>query len=123
MASMLDSAIKEMVAQGFKGRLSKGVLRRTVVTARDDRGNPSSSTVRSYAFDGIRDSFNAAFAAQAGIKETDVRILIIAGSLKVAPTIDDKVFIRGQWFQLRRLVDTDPAGAHFVFAGFEIKAP
>ena len=123
MASLLESQLRKQIAQGFKGRLLTGTLRRVTVTAVTDKGDTQTSTAKTYSFDGIVDKFSAAFAVAAGIPETDVRILIIAGSLSVTPIKDDQIKIRSEWFQLRRLIDRDPALAHYVFAGYAIGDP
>lgn len=123
MASLLDSFIKNTVAQKFKGRLSVGSLRRETNLTLDSAGDPVAGPPTFHPFEGIRDTFSAFFAAQAGIPLTDSKILIIAGSINTIPTQDDKVLIRGQWFQLRRLTARDPANATFEFAAFEIAPP
>lgn len=123
MGSPLESAIKKQVAAAFKGKLLKCTLRRVGAVTVDDFGDPIASTPSTWQFDGIVDKFNAAFAAQAGIAVTDVRILIIAGSLATTPEKDDQVKVRDEWYQLRTLVERDPANATYVFSGFKIKTP
>ena len=123
MASLLESAIKKQVASALSGKLLTGTLRRVGHSTVDTYGDPVAGTPATWAFDGIVDTFSAFYAAQAGIAATDVRILIIAGSLSVTPTKDDHVKLRDSWYQLRRLVEADPAGATFIFAGFEIGDP
>lgn len=123
MASPLESAIRAQVASAFRGRLLTGTLRRTTYGTVDAFGDPVLGSAQTWTFDGIVDSFSAFFAAQAGIPVTDSRILIIAGSLATSPQKDDQVKLRDTWYQLRRLVEQDPAGATFIFSGFEIDAP
>ena len=82
---MTISSIRDAVAQGFRGQLLSCTLRRATVTSRDANGDPVATAFRDYPFDGIRETFNAAFAAAAGIPVTDVKILIIAGSLAIEP--------------------------------------
>lgn len=89
----------------------------------DANGDPVPGTPQTWSFDGIVDTFSAYFASQAGIPVTDVRILIIAGSLATTPEQDDQVECRGVWHQLRRIVERDPANATYTFAGFQIKDP
>lgn len=123
MVSLLDKSIAKTVAQGFKGQLLTGTLRREVTKTVDDAGDPATSTVTTYPFEGIRDTFNAVYAAAAGIPVTDVRILIIAGSIKTVPVMDDKIFIRSSWYQVRRITEIDPANATYTLAAFACKAP
>jgi hypothetical protein len=86
-------------------------------------GDPVPGAASTWTFDGIVDSFSAFFAATAGIPATDVRVLIIAGSLATVPQQDDQVAFRGEWYQLRRLVERDPANATYIFSGFKIEDP
>lgn len=119
---LLDGEIKKAIAAGFKGKLLTGTLRRVAYGNLDSKGDPA-VTSADYTFEGFRDNFTAFYAAQAGIPVTDARILIIAGSILVAPKKDDKVLISGEWYQLRRVVEVDPAGATYTMAGFSIEAP
>lgn len=122
---LLDGDIKKIVASGFKGLLLKGTLRRVTVASLDAYGDPATKTITTYSFEGIRDSFSAQYAAAQGIPVTDARILILAGSLNpvVEPRQDDQINIGGQWFQCRRVLAVDPAGATYTLAAFVIKAP
>ena len=124
MASLLESAIKKQVAAAFSGKLLTGILRRVGHSTVDAQyGDPVAGTPETWSFDGIVDTFSAFYVAQAGIAATDVRILIIAGSLSTTPSKDDQVKLRDSWYQLRRLVEADPAGATFIFSGFAIEDP
>lgn len=119
---ILDT-IRAEIAAGFKGKLRTGTLRRTVAVALDSAGDAATATVHDYKFDGIRDSFDKRYAAQAGIPETDVRILLIAGSLSVVPRQTDKILIDSAWFQVRRIVEIDPATATYTLQAYQIEAP
>lgn len=123
MASLLESKIKDQVAAAFKGQLLTGTLRRVVSTSLDSLGDPVPGTATTYSFDGIRESFSAAYAAQAGIPITDVKILVIAGSLSVNPKKDDQIKIEGQWHTVREVLGVDPAGATFELQAYEIEDP
>lgn len=126
MASLLESAIKKAVAAGFKGRLCKGILRRETVIALDDFGDSTPDSAATFKFDGIRESFDAAYAQRAGIPVTDVSILIILGSISTTPVQNDKLYIGKpffKWHQVRRILEVDPAGASMRVQAFEIVAP
>lgn len=123
VASLLESSIRQQVATAFSGRLLTCTLRRVEESALDAKGDPIPGAATTWSFDGIADSFSAMFATQAGIPLTDVRILIIAGSLATVPEQDDQVKVRSEWFQLRRLIERDPANASYTFAGFRIEDP
>lgn len=123
MVSPLESAIKKQVAVAFKGKLLTCTLRRITTSSVDSYGDPVPGAATTWAFDGIVDKFNAAFAKQAGIQTTDVRILIIAGSLTTTPQQDDQIKVRTEWYQLRDLIERDPANATYIYSGFKITDP
>jgi hypothetical protein len=123
MVSLLESEVRNRVRAAFAGRLLTGTLRRVASSSLNAYGDPVPGTASTWTFDGIVDSFSAFFAATAGIPATDVRVLIIAGSLATVPQQDDQVAFRGEWYQLRRLVERDPANATYIFSGFKIEDP
>lgn len=133
MASMLEGIenfVRKEVAKGFKNQLVKGLLRRELASTVNSFGDPVPATVEEYDVEGIRDNFNARFAAGAGIPVDDVRILLIGGLIAPAtdPRKDDKIRMRGtdgltRWHQVRAVLTVDPANAHYVLQCFEIPAP
>ena len=125
MASLLESAVKKQVAQAFKGKLLTCTLRRVTAGGVDDFGDPVPGSDLTWPFDGIVDKFDAMFAKISEINVTDVRVLIIAGSLDTVPQKDDqvKVNVRGDWYQLRDLVERDPAQATYVYSAYSIPDP
>jgi len=123
MASLLESEIKKQVASAFKGVLLSGTLRRVASTTVDSFGDLVPGTATTFSFEGIRESFNAAYAADAGIPVTDIKILIIAGLLDTDPIKDDQILIRGQWHKVRAILERDPANATHVLQCFEIVDP
>lgn len=123
MTSPLVSQIRNEVASAFAGKLLTCTLRRVASSSLNNYGDLVAGTATTWSFEGIAGSFEAEFAARAGIPVTDVRILIIAGSLATTPVKDDQVYVRDTWYQLRQLVKRDPARATYVFAGYEIPDP
>lgn len=123
MASLLETKVKALVGAGFRGRLLVGKLRRETPATTDARGSPVPATPVDYPFEGIRDSFDASYAARAGIPLTDVKILIIAASLSSAagqPKQGDLIFIRNAWHKVRRIMAIDPANATYTLQAFEV---
>jgi hypothetical protein len=123
MVSLLESEIKKQVASAFKGVLLPGTLRRVASTTVDSRGNPVPGTATTFSFEGIREKFNSTYAANVGIPTTDIKILIIAGLLDTDPIKDDQILIRGQWHQVRAILERDPANATHELQCFEIEDP
>lgn len=123
MASPLEAQIKKAIYQGFRGKLLKGTLRREQPSSVDTLGDEVQGAPATYSFEGIRENFDAAYAAKAGIPVTDVKILIIAGSISVEPKQNDKVQIRGAWHQVRRILAIDPASASYSLQAYEIPDP
>lgn len=116
---MLESQIRNEIAKGFKGRLLKGSLTRsTPGGGLDSYGDPVAVTTRSYPCEGIVESFKATFRAIAGIPDTDVKILLIGGLVEVEPQKDDRITFRGVTYQVRQILEIDPANATYVLQGY-----
>lgn len=123
MASPLLNLVRNEIKKGFQGQLLPGTLRRkSPGTVVDGFGDVTSSTFSTHTFNGMVDTYSAFYRKQAGIPDTDVKILIIAGSLAVEPQKDDQVKIRDTWYQLRDK-ETDPAIAAWECQGYEIPDP
>lgn len=128
MVSLLEGTLKARIAAGFKGKLTTGTLRRDTAGAVDSAGDATTPTVTTYTINGIRDSFSASYLAQTGIPITDVRILVLLGSVVPAttPVEDDAIYLNApwnRWHQVRRVLEIDPAGASCLLQAFEIPAP
>lgn len=123
MVSQLESQIRKAVADGFRGQLLPGTLLREAPTgSNDEYGDPEFGEPSSHTFEGMVDTYSQFYSAQAGIPDTDVRVLIIAGSLDITPIKTDKVKIRDKWYQIRE-IRTDPALATWECQSFEIADP
>jgi len=125
MPSLLQNKMAEMIAKGFKGRLLTGTLRREGATTVNEFGDPVISSVDTFSVEGIRDNFAAHYAVLYGIPQSDVRILLIMNLIKPAttPKKDDKIYIRGAWHQVRKILELDPASATITLQCFEIEDP
>ena len=123
MTSFLP-AIRKGIAKGFRDKLSKGKLRRRTPILNNFNDVQTLSYV-DYNFDGIRENFDAAWAARALIPQTDVKILIILGSLPstIVPNQNDLIYIAGFWHQIRRVLEIDPASASASLQAFVIDGP
>lgn len=118
---MLDGQIRNAIAAGFKGKLLKGSLTRTTPGGGLDKyGDPVTPTQATYPCEGFVESFSAFYRAQAGIPDTDVKILLIAGLINTVPVKDDRVTFRGVTYQIRRVLDIDPAEASYQLQGYEL---
>lgn len=117
------------MAKSFRGKLTRGTLRRDTVTATDNSGDPTARSTATFEFhSGIRESFSASFMVRAGIPETDVSILILLGSLnpETVPKADDLIYLRAPWnvwHKCRRVLEIDPAGASARLQVYEIPTP
>jgi hypothetical protein len=119
----LIDTIAKQIAAGFKGKLNVATLRRDVPNdGVDDLGDPLPAFHREYGFEGIIDTYSQLYKAQAGIPDTDVRILVIAGTLSTVPLRGDQVLIKGGWYQVRE-VSKDPADATYTLQSYGIGDP
>lgn len=124
MPSLLDTNfIKKAIAQGFKGKLSRGTIRRVSGSSLDFRGNVVPGAPVDYAFEGTREDISLYYANQAGIPVGDVFVLVILGSTTVEPQNDDLVNIKGGWYKVRRVVSIDPASASAKLQCYPVESP
>lgn len=125
MPSLVDSGLDKLIADGFRNQLVPGTLRRETAASVDDFGDAIAPAVATFTVEGIRDNFSAYYALANGVPETDVRILLIIGLIVPAtiPVQDDKINIRGEWYQVRKVREIDPANASIVLQCFKIETP
>jgi len=123
MVSPLLTLVAQQIAAGFNGVLLPGTLRRTTPgTTVDSYGDPTSTTVTTYECQGIVDTYDKKYRVQAGIPDTDVKLLLIAGLVEVAPIIGDQVKFRDQWYRTVS-VRLDPAHASYEMQASAIPDP
>jgi len=123
MVSPLLALVAQQIAAGFNGVLLPGILRRTTPgTTLDSYGDPTSDTSTDYACQGIVDTYDKKYRVQAGIPDTDVKLLLIAGLVEVAPIIGDEVKFREQWYRVVS-VRLDPAHASYEMQASAIPDP
>lgn len=132
MVSQLEAELKRKVARAFRGKLTKGKLRRVTSTAVDNKGNPVVSAVSYFSFQsGIRETYSAFYKANSGIPDTDVSILVLNGSFTpktvVTKADEGNLIYLGKpwnaWYQIRRYIDGDPADASVKMQCYEVDAP
>jgi len=120
VASPLVSQIRKQLAAGFKGKLLPGVIRKFIYTV-DQYGDRQTIGYNDYPFkSGIREAFDARYRAQALIPETDVKLLILLGSTSVQPAQADKVQLQGLWYEVRQVLEIDPATASISLQCFAV---
>lgn len=128
MASPLEGQIAKAIAQGFKGRLLKGTLRKMVAaesTDLDANGDPVDVGPEDFACEGFTDNYSAYTRLAAGIPDTDLKVCILAGSISVEPEIGDHVRFRnagvwGPWHRVRQRA-TDPATALWELQSYVVQ--
>lgn len=122
MASILGASTKRTIARAFKGKLRKGTIRRATVASVSDLGDVVAGTPQTFTFEGFREDYSAFYRKQAGIPDTDCKIVMIAGLTGTTPAKDDELLLAGQWFRVRR-VSGDPADAAYECQCFETTTP
>ena len=124
--SLLTGEFKARMTARFKGKLLPGTLRREVPGAGVDAyGDPNAGTIQIFSFEGMRQTYDARFRAQAGIPDTDVGIFLLLGlvSPETEPRPGDQVSIDDQWYQVRHIDEIDPASVSMLLQCFEIADP
>lgn len=123
MPSPLESQIAKAVYAGFRNRLLKATFRRVsagVSAGLDEHGDAIDFGPVDYTCRAYRESYSAFYRAQAGIPDSDCRIVVLARSLSVTPQVDDMIYLQAQWWQVRA-VDTDPATAIYDLRCFAVE--
>jgi hypothetical protein len=127
---LLEGQLASAIYAGFKGKLSKATLWRSVGAESgglDALGDELAIVPTIWPGQGFTDNYSDAFKARAGIPETDLKVCLFAKSLPagVRPLKDDKVNIptgSAAWYQLRK-ADTDPATALWTCQAYACAAP
>lgn len=126
MASPLESQIKKQAASAFRGKLLSGTLRRLAVSSLDSNGDLVPGSATEYRFEGIRDSYSAAYRGLAGIPAEDVQFLVLLGSVSpsATPRQGDQIKLSNTgWHQIRGIPEVDPAGATAKCQCYAIEDP
>lgn len=120
--ALLDGQIRAAIASGFNGRLLSGTVTRTIPGGGlDANGDPIAPTTATFATQGFVEKFSAFYRSQAGIPDTDVKITLIGGLTGVEPIKDDRVTLRGVTYQIRAILEIDPAQASYTLQGYQSK--
>lgn len=121
MVSFLDpTQMRAAIAAGFKGKLLSGVLTRQVSGGVDEYGDPVPGTPATFNVEGLVSEYSDYYKAQAGIPETDVQIILIAGNCETDPLKDDEIQFPNFGSYKVRKVMTDPAKAHYKCQSFKV---
>lgn len=118
MANILDP-IRASVAKAFKGKLLNGVLTRATASTVDEYGDPIPGTALTFPCEGFPDNYDDAYRKTAGIPETSVKLILIAGNTGTDPRKTDKVAFRGITYEILR-VKSDPALAHYECEAYRV---
>lgn len=124
MVSPLQNLIRKEINKGLGPQMLDGTLRRaTPSSSLDSYGDATATTYATYTLKGEVDQYSAYYKSVAGIPDTDVKLIIIGGSLSVTPQKDDQVKFRSTWYKVRRITKVDPALAAYELQAFEIPDP
>ena len=126
----LDGDLASQIYKGFKGKLLIGVIRQRALAdsgALDALGDPIELAATDTAIEGFVENYDTAYAAKAGIPQTDIAVNIFGKSCPgVVPGKDEIVRFRqggiDTWYQLRA-AKTDPALALYSCRAFVIPEP
>lgn len=127
---LLDGGLDRSIYSGFRGKLLKGVIRQAGPGgANDPHGDPIATAAPLTPIEGFTDTYSAFTRAQAGIPSSDVRVNFFAASAPgVRPREGNHVRFdrRGAgstWYQLRGLIEIDPANVLWSCQAFVTKDP
>ena len=112
MVSILEGELAETIADA----LTEAAIPYDVVVSRTtsvDPGTPwdpsdDTVTVTDYECRGYVDTFDDSYRAGGLVQQGDIKIVILANTLSVTPTLADTVTVRGETYQIVN-VSSDPA--------------
>lgn len=121
MASLLEGQLAKAIYAGFKGKLLKGILSRPVASGGlDINGDPVTVTPQAFPCEGFVENFSAYYREQNGIPDTDMSVLIFSESISTVPQKDDTITFRGTKYQIRKILEVDPAEATYRLQGYRV---
>lgn len=118
MASPLEGSIASQIYKGLKSLFYSATLLRDVVPSSPsyDAADPPAAVETSYSCLAMVESYADYLRASGMVSAKDRKILVLANSLSVTPTENDRMTIRGVTFRIMQ-VDVDPALACWVLQG------
>jgi len=118
MASILESSLAATIASAASFIFLDATLERDVQGTITDPADPPAPTQVTYSCKAIEDTYSAGLRSGGLVNETDVKVLILAATLSVAPLPGDRITIRGVKRQIVPMgtsglpgVQSDPARA------------
>lgn len=118
MANILDP-LQKAIAKGFKGKLLSGTIARATASGVNEFGDPVTGPDQTYACEGMVADYDDAYRKAAGIPETSVKILLIAGNTAVVPKKVDRVTFRGVTYEILK-IKADPALATYDCEAYRV---
>lgn len=119
MTSPLSGSLATSIYKAMKGLFIDATLTRDTASTNSpdvDRFDPPAPTSTNYACKAIVETYREQFRLDGLVQANDRRVLILANSLSVTPTVNDRVTIRGIVFTVIA-VETDPALAVYTCQG------
>lgn len=110
MTSPLEATLAAQVYKGMKALFLDATLTRDVPGVITDPADPPAPTPTPYACKAIVETYSNYFRANGLVDIKDRKVLILANSVSIQPTANDRVTISGITFTVME-VGTDPATA------------
>ena len=111
---LLDNDLQNVFTSVFAPLLLDVTITNVTQTYADN-GDVSSAT-ETAAAKGMVEEYSAFTRAQAGIPDTDVKLIILQKDVDLTPTLDSTITIRGVTYSVQR-IEQDPAQASWTIQG------
>ena len=109
----LNYARLRRVADQAIGRFAQGPATLHVITTGPDGQGGTTRSEQDVPCKAVRIDYDGVYRAQAGIPDTDVRVLVARLDLAQKLTLDCEVTVQGERFRIVPPLRTDPADAHY----------
>ena len=111
---LLDNDLQNVFTSVFAPLLLDVTITNVSQTVADN-GDVNSTTTTA-ASKGMVEEYGAFTRAQAGIPDTDVKLIVLQGGVAITPTTDSEITIRGVTYSVQR-IEQDPAQAAWTIQG------
>lgn len=113
MASILEGELAEIIGDALEDADIPYAVTITRITGTNDPGtpwDPSDDTIETtdYECRGYVDTFDDSYRAGGLVQQGDLKVVIVANTLSITPTLADTVTVRGETYNIVN-VSSDPA--------------
>ncbi|WP_022697923.1 hypothetical protein [Euryhalocaulis caribicus] len=117
---LLDGDLQDVFGSVFGSLMLDGTLTKAPSVS-DGKGGWTAGTPQTAAVKLMIESYSEFYRAQAGIPDTDVKIIVLQKDVAFTPDTDSRITVRGEEYSVVQ-VQQDPAQASWTLQGRPVSA-